>query len=283
MRTAWRAFRVRMVLFLRPYGLTWALDRWALLVWRRKQKAPRTPASKDHHVLVVCAHFNHAEWLPGCVDSLIRQSCPNWTLVIADDASTDPVDEVLVRCAALDERVEVIRLAHNRGAYVARNTAIRSSNAPWTHVAFVDPDDVAEPGWLDHVLALAGPDDGWVRPLLQRTDDQLKGVKRLYHGHCQTLFSRGLWDRLGGFLDVRVAGDTQLLFRASRLGVLLDLKERRALKVSQKCRVHAGNASRLKAEERKHWLEDQRRTIGAVNDPEALYVEPAVEEFAGHS
>lgn len=269
-----RSIRITAVIFLRPYGLTWLLDRISLLEWSWKnRRVHRQPHNFDAEVLIICAHFNQPEWLKDCVDSVIGQTFQNWSLLIVDDASTMDVDQTLETCEQTDPRIRVLRMTENQGAYVARNSAIQHSEGHWTHVTFIDSDDVAEPDWLEHVLEVSQGLDGWVRPLLKRTDRYLNGNKRLYFGHCQSLFSRGLWTQLGGFQDVRIAGDTELLFRAEKMREFEELSESRAKKTSQKCRVHENNASSTKARVRKEWLESRRREISTAQNAEALFVE----------
>ena len=274
-RMRWlRSIRIAAVIFLRPYGLTWLLDRMSLLEWRwRNRRNQRQPRNFEAHVLIICAHFNQPEWLKDCVESIIGQTFQDWSLFIVDDASTMDIDEALIACDQADPRIRVLRMTENQGAYVARNSAIQYAEVHWTHVTFIDSDDVAEPDWLEHVLEVSQGLDGWVRPLLKRTDRYLNGNKRLYFGHCQTLFSKGLWTQLGGFQDVRIAGDTELLFRAEKLRDFEALAESRAEKTSQKCRVHENNASSTKARTRKEWLESRRREISTTQSAEGLFVE----------
>jgi len=269
-----RSMRITAVIFLRPFGLTWLLDRISLLEWKwRNRGIQHHVRNFDAHVLIICAHFNQPEWLKDCVESIIGQTFQDWNLIIVDDASTVDIDPVLEACDQADDRISVIRMAENQGAYVARNSAIEHAEGHWTHVTFIDSDDVAESDWLEHVLEVSQGLEGWVRPLLQRTDRHLNGRKRLYFGHCQTLFSKGLWSRLGGFQNVRIAGDTELLFRAEKLRDFMELSEGRAAKTSQKCRVHEHNASSTKARTRKEWLESRRREIQAAPSADVLFVE----------
>lgn len=273
----WRSIRVAVVIFLRPFGLTWLLDRTAMVYWRIKSwTRPTQAADPNHGVLVVCAHFNHSDWLPGCVESMRNQTHQNWRMVIVDDASTEPVQHALEACAASDDRIEVLQLNENGGAYVARNAAIDHFQGEWSHLTFIDPDDVAEPTWLEHALSSLGDQVGWVRPLLREMDPNLKEKKRLYFGHCPTLWSKEVWLALGGFQKVRIAGDTECLLRAKKLKGFLPFTEVRATRIGQKCRVHPQNASRLKPIERKNWLLDRAEEISKTQSPLELHVHPSL-------
>lgn len=197
-------------------------------------------------------------------------------MVIVDDASTEPVQHALEACAQSDDRIEVLQLKKNGGAYVARNAAIAHFQGDWSHVTFIDPDDVAEPTWLEHALSTLGDQAGWVRPLLREMDPELKEKKRLYFGHCQSLWSKEVWLALGWFQNVRIAGDTELLLRAKKLKAFFPYAEVRATRLGQKCRVHDQNASRLKPIERKNWLLDRAEEISKAESPLELHVDPTL-------
>ena len=274
------AFRVPLVLWLRPRGLNRLLDTLSLMkgTWNEWMSAKSQPAD-DALVLVVCANFNHADWLEGGVGSLLNQTFKRWRLMLVDDLSTDHSMDTLKSVAQKDDRIQVIQLTENSGAYVARNTGVSASKAPWTHVTFFDPDDVAKEDWLAHVLGKLGSNSGVVRPLLRRTDAMLRGSKRLYYGYCGCLVSRDVWESLGGFVNRRVAGDTEFFLRVKRASALQDVQIRHSTKVSQLCRVHAGNASNQSLEDRKRWLEQRDLELGGVPTPEGLRVEPVCAEY----
>ncbi|PCJ81904.1 MAG: hypothetical protein COA49_02775 [Bacteroidetes bacterium] len=221
-------------------------------------------------VLVICAHYNHTRFLPDCVDSLLAQTHHNWQLLIVDDKSTSPdTSEVISNLISLDSRIHAIRLLENAGAYIARNTGISASLSfdpckDWTHVTFIDPDDVATPGWLEHVLSILGEQEGSVRPFLQRYDIDLKTPLHAYFGHCPTIHSRFAWERAGGFLPVRRSGDSEMTVRLSHLakdGLTSVLK---SWDVAQKCRHIPGSATHQDLRARKVWLEKRNDELTSL-------------------
>ena len=118
----------------------------------RDFKSPGLDHSKSK-VLIICAHYNHLDWLSGCVDSVLDQTHTNFQLLIVDDCSSaDGACNVLATQALRDPRIKAIVLEQNSGAYVARNTAFEAADSDWTHVTFIDPDDKAYPLWLEHSL-----------------------------------------------------------------------------------------------------------------------------------
>lgn len=278
-------FRIPLVLWLRSRGLLSPVQRiltnWR--IWQSRRLTKSSSFNRDALVLVVCANFNHSKWISACVESIFNQSFQNWHLVIADDQSTDRSLEVL-KTWNQHPQVSIIQLSSNSGAYVARNTAIASaSDVPWTHITFIDPDDVATTQWIEHGLNLIGNKTlAWIRTLLQRTDPSLKNVLSTYHGYCPTIFTKCAWELLGGFADVRFSGDTEVIERLrhlSRLDAMSDLEELFAFEVGQKCRVHESNASLLNLKQRKIWLEQRIRDIQSWTDASMYQIQPKTASY----
>ena len=118
---------------------------------------------------------------------------------------------------------------------------------------------------------------GWVRTLLQRMDQGLTKVDSMYHGYCPTVYTREAWSLVGGFDDVRVSGDVELLKRLEHLKAVqpeLGLEEYFAFELGQKCRLHDGNASQTLLEERKVWLENRVQEIQSWKRPEQFLLSP---------
>lgn len=90
-------------------------------------------------VTILVAVWNTADYLPQCLDSLLRQTLRDVQVVCVDDASTDSSLDVLRRYAALDDRIEVIALPHNQGQAHARNVGLQ--RAKGDYVCFLDSDD----------------------------------------------------------------------------------------------------------------------------------------------
>ncbi len=73
--------------------------------------APRT-ATRDDTITVVIPNFNCGDYLPACIESLLRQTI-DCEIVVVDDASTDQSLDVLRQYEA---KIRVVRHDHNRGA-----------------------------------------------------------------------------------------------------------------------------------------------------------------------
>lgn len=98
-------------------------------------------------ISVVIPAFNAAEWLPGAVTSLRRQTRPPADIVIVDDGSTDAT------AAVARELGSDIRLVQqeNRGLAAARNAGEAAATGDW--LVFLDADDRLFPHALDALAA----------------------------------------------------------------------------------------------------------------------------------
>ncbi len=97
--------------------------------------------------------YNYAQFLPLAIRSVLRQSCPDWELLIVDDGSTDNTAEVVQPFVQSDGRVRYLH-QKNAGLSAARNTGIRNARASF--VALLDADDEWEPEFLERGLAAFG-------------------------------------------------------------------------------------------------------------------------------
>ncbi|WP_172635889.1 glycosyltransferase [Desulfitobacterium dichloroeliminans] len=79
-------------------------------------------------------------WLRSCLDSVREQVYPHWELCIADDASTDPqVQKMLKEYAARDPRIKVIYREKNGHISAASNSALELATGEY--IGLLDHDD----------------------------------------------------------------------------------------------------------------------------------------------
>lgn len=108
-------------------------------------------------VSVIVPTRNRGALLERALDGVLRQSWPDFEVIVVDDASTDDTAERLARCA--DPRLRVLREAQPGGGPRARNRAAAAARGRF--LAFLDDDDEWLPEKLARQLAVfdAGPDD----------------------------------------------------------------------------------------------------------------------------
>ena len=99
-------------------------------------------------VSIVMPSFNSAATIADSIDSVRKQSYPNWELLITDDCSSDETVAIVTELCRKDDRIHLERHAHNQGAGEARNTSIRRARG--RYIAFLDSDDL----WLPSKLQL---------------------------------------------------------------------------------------------------------------------------------
>lgn len=92
-------------------------------------------------VSIIVPVYNVSEFLPQCMDSLIRQSYHNIEIIAVNDGSTDNSLEILSRYAQIFPQIKIISQT-NAGLSAARNTGIDASKGEY--LCFVDSDD-----WMD--------------------------------------------------------------------------------------------------------------------------------------
>ena len=264
--------RVPLAILFRKLGLSTAVQSALCISECRKIARDFKSHGLDNSkskVLIICAHYNHLDWLPGCVDSVLAQSHTNFQLLIVDDCSSaEGSREALKAQASRDPRIKAIVLEKNSGAYVARSTAFEAADSDWTHVTFIDPDDEAYPCWLEHSLDILKGREGSVRPVLERWKEDFSKMKSMYFGYCQSLHSRLAFERAGGFLPVRVSGDVELILRLDLLSKDGTTVLKKSFKPAQKMRLHNASASQMALNERKLWIENRSRELKGVSSDE---------------
>ena len=90
-------------------------------------------------VSVVIPAYNSSEFLPLCIESVLRQTYPVAETIVVDDGSQDNTREIVERYR------NSVRYfwRPNGGLSSARNAGVRQTTSPW--VAFLDADDRWDP------------------------------------------------------------------------------------------------------------------------------------------
>ena len=98
--------------------------------------------------------YNKAPYVRKAVESVVRQTCSDWKLIVVDDGSTDGGGDIVTAIA--DPRIRLVRqenagvgAARNRGVALSGEAAFRSP-----YICFLDADDWWEPTFLEEMAAL---------------------------------------------------------------------------------------------------------------------------------
>lgn len=100
----------------------------------------------DDLVSIIMPSYNSAKFIAQSIESVIRQTEPNWELLITDDCSQDETAAVVARYAASDPRIRFSALERNAGPAEARNHSL--NRARGRYIAFLDSDDL----WYERKL-----------------------------------------------------------------------------------------------------------------------------------
>ena len=204
------------------------------------------PGSVDGPLVTVAVPtYRPDRGLVTSVASLLDQTYGHVEVLLVDDASGPEHEEVLAECAALDERVRLLRQEVNGGAYLARNRAVEL--AAGAFVTTQDADDWSHPRRLElHVAALRERPEApasrsaaiRMRPDLTR---QWFGYRPERTNASSLLVRREVFDRVGLFDQIRKGADSEFAERlvAAGAGEIVDLHRPLAI-----TRLTAGSLSR---------------------------------------
>ncbi len=106
-------------------------------------------------ISVIVPFLNMRRYLPDAVDSVYRQTCSDWELLLVDDGSDDGGAEFALEIAGRDpQRVRVLLPSPSsaRGASAARNRGLRVARGDY--IAFLDADDIWLPDKLERQRAI---------------------------------------------------------------------------------------------------------------------------------
>jgi hypothetical protein len=128
-----------------------------------------TPASTTKPLVsIVVPVFNRANLIVETLDSLTRQTFPDWEALVVDDGSTDATCDVVSQQAALNPRIRLVRRDRPpKGANTCRNIGLAASRAEL--VIFLDSDDLLAPGCLQQRITVMQENPGLPFAVFQGT------------------------------------------------------------------------------------------------------------------
>lgn len=100
---------------------------------------------------IIIPIHNAQETLSQCLDSLLRQSFPDFEVCMVENGSTDASLTICQRYAERDRRFRLFVCNPGRGPSGARNRGL--DEARGQYIAFVDSDDFVAPPYLDQLYS----------------------------------------------------------------------------------------------------------------------------------
>ncbi len=195
-------------------------------------------------VSVVIPSYNHAHHIESAIDSVLRQTYPNWELIVIDDGSTDATPKLLDAIAAPAHHKIKIHLRENRGAHATLNELVALANGAW--IQPLNSDDQLAPERVSLMLnAVRRYATEWGFGAVRAIDAQGAAIdemtnERAFALRCQQselplfetlsqsflscnaaistgnlFFSKALFEKVGGFGDLRYHHDWDFCLKAS--------------------------------------------------------------------
>jgi glycosyltransferase involved in cell wall biosynthesis len=209
---------------------------------------------------------NGERYLAEAIESVLAQRPQPLEVIVVDDGSEDGTAAVVRR---FDPHVRLLSQA-GRGSGAARNAGLAASTA--SHVAFLDADDLWNPGKLAVQLAALSVDPrldlvfGRTRQFITPDLDPASAARRAVSPRPVPAYlsgvllaRRGAFARVGGFReDVATAEFVDWMARARECG----LRERMLEEVVLLRRIHASNHGIV----RTHARVDYVRVLKAARD-----------------
>jgi O-antigen biosynthesis protein len=114
---------------------------------RQRYIDPAPRATEPPLVSVVVCAYNADSTLDGCLVSLAALSYPSYEVIVVNDGSTDSTAAIMAR----HRFIRPIHFEANRGLSAARNAGLAAARGEI--VAYTDADCLADPHWLDYLVA----------------------------------------------------------------------------------------------------------------------------------
>lgn len=99
---------------------------------------------------VVIPHYNHIDFLPRALASVIAQELASIEILVVDDGSAQACQPELDRLASMHTGIRILRHAENRGAPAALNTGLAAARG--TMITFLGADDLALSGLYETMV-----------------------------------------------------------------------------------------------------------------------------------
>lgn len=103
-------------------------------------------------ISVIVPVYHSAPYLEFCVESVLRQTWPDFELLLISDGPTDGSEELCGVLSRRDRRIRFLPQAH-RGVSAARNAGLEKAEGEY--LFFLDSDDAIHPRFLERLMEVA--------------------------------------------------------------------------------------------------------------------------------
>ena len=147
---------------------------WIAAYLQQNQQSSQ-PICAHRRIDIVIVSYNGLKYLRECVASVMAfTTCPDYRVVIVDNASEPPVRTYLEELASAEKHVHIIFNSANLGFAAANNIGLQLT-AERDFVVLLNNDTVVSPGWLCHLVEHAKqPEAGMVGPVTNWTGNEAR-------------------------------------------------------------------------------------------------------------
>ncbi len=152
---------------------------------------------------VIIPTYNNEQKIERAVNSVVKQTCNSWELIIVDDGSTDATEDKLKSFLSEHNNIKYFKQA-NKGVTVARNTGVEFATGEF--ICFLDSDDEVKENWLSDFQGLKKANTGYISCgyLLngeERYPKQNKKISGYKYSSLAGSFAlkKDIFDKIGGY------------------------------------------------------------------------------------
>ena len=167
------------------------------------------------------------------VASLKKQTLTDWELIICDDYSHEKCSEFILKLAATDPRIRVVKNRINSGLAVSLNKCIALSRGDY--IARMDDDDICMPerlekqvkfleehfsvSWVGCNAGLMDDTGRWGERKMPECPEARDFLRFCPYIHPSVMFRRSVFEKYGGYKKLRRGEDYELFMRLHAAGL----------------------------------------------------------------
>ena len=106
-------------------------------------------------VSIITASYNYSEYIKETIESVIKQTCPDWEMIIVDDGSTDGSVDIIESYCKKDSRIQLYTHENRQNKGLAETLKLGISKAQTNWICFLESDDTIVPDCLEKKLKIA--------------------------------------------------------------------------------------------------------------------------------